>query len=553
MKKALVIVGIVIVVLLVIGAILPFLIDANQFKPTLETDLSSALGRKVAIGNIHLAIFSGGVTIDNVSIADDPGFSSSPFLQAKKLTAGVALLPLIFSKKIDVSSFTVTDPQVALLRMPSGTWNFSSLAASESKTQPKGSSPSNTANFSVQKITISNGTIRVGTTGPGGKTQTYQNVTLKVSDLSLTSQFPFQLAAKTPGNGTVDVDGKAGPINSADASLTPLDAKVDVHNLDLASTGFVDPSSGLAGLFDFSGTLNSDGQQMNSKGTAKADKIKLVPGGSPASVPVNIDYDTAYNLKSQTGSLTQGNVHVGKALAHLDGTYNTAGTETSIQMKLNGQGMPVTDLQGVLPAVGITLPSGSSLQGGTLDANLALSGPVDKLTITGPINLSNGKLAGFDLKSKLGALSSFTGLGGSGGGSGSNTDIQTFSANMRVDPQGTHADNVNLIAPAIGTITGTANINATGQLNCKLIAKLTASSGAAGSVASAIASFTGGGNARSLSIPFTVTGTTSKPIFLPDVGGAVNNLVKGSASGAGSAASSASGILGGFLNRKKSH
>ncbi|MGH9770682.1 MAG: AsmA family protein, partial [Candidatus Acidiferrales bacterium] len=508
MKKALVIGGIVIVVLLVIGAILPFLIDANQFKPTLETDLSSALGRKVAIGNIHLAIFSGGVTIDNVSIADDPGFSSSPFLQAKKLTAGVALLTLIFSKKINVSSFTVTDPQVALLRMPSGTWNFSSLAASESKTQPKGSSPSNTANFSVQKITISNGTIRVGTIGPGGKTQTYQNVTLKVSDLSLTSQFPFQLVAKTPGNGTVDVDGKAGPINSADASLTPLDAKVDVHNLDLASTGFVDPSSGLAGLFDFSGTLNSDGQQMNSKGTAKADKIKLVPGGSPASVPVNIDYDTAYNLKNQTGTLTQGNVHVGKALAHLNGTYNTAGTETSIQMKLNGQGMPVTDLQGMLPAVGITLPSGSSLQSGTLDTNLTLSGPVDKLTIMGPVNLSNGKLAGYDLKSELGALSSFTGLGSGGG---SETDIQTFSANLRVDPHGTHADNVNLVVPAIGTITGTANVSATGQLNCKLVAKLAASSGAAGSVTSAIASFTGGGSARSLSIPFTVTGTTSKP------------------------------------------
>ena len=30
-------------------------------------------------------------------------------------------------------------------------------------------------------------------------------------------------------------------------------------NLDLAATGFVEPSSGIAGLVDFSGTLNSDG------------------------------------------------------------------------------------------------------------------------------------------------------------------------------------------------------------------------------------------------------------------------------------------------------
>jgi AsmA protein len=544
MKKVLIIAGIVIVVLLVVVAALPFLIDANQFKPALESNLSSALGRKVSIGNIHLAIFSGGVTVDDVSIADDPAFSRSPFLQARQLTAGVALIPLIFSKKLEVGSFTVTDPQVNLLRSPSGAWNFSSLAAGESKA-PKSSDPPGASNISVQKVTISNGTVRVGTIGPGGKTQTYQNVALDASDLSYTSQFPFQLTAKTPGNGTVKIDGKAGPINANDASLTPLNATIGVQNLDLASTGFVAPSAGLAGLLDFSGTLASDGQQMNSKGTVKADKIKLATNASPSQVPVNIDYDTSYDLKRQTGVLKQGNVHVGKALARLSGTYDTAGTTTSVQMKLNGQAMPATDLQGVLPAVGITLPSGASLQSGTLDASLALSGPVDKLTITGPVNLSNGKLAGFNLKSKLGALSSFTGLGGGGG---SDTDIQTFSAGLRVDSQGTHADNVNLVAPAIGTITGTANISAAGQLDCKLVAKLAASSGAAGAVASAIASFTGGGKSQSLSIPFTVTGTTSKPVFLPNVGGAVNNMVKGSSGGA---AGAASGILGGIFGGKK--
>jgi AsmA protein len=68
----------VIAVLLLLVAALPFFIDANQFKPTLETDLSKALGRQVAIGNIQLAIFSGGVTIDNVSISDDPASAPRP-------------------------------------------------------------------------------------------------------------------------------------------------------------------------------------------------------------------------------------------------------------------------------------------------------------------------------------------------------------------------------------------------------------------------------------------------------------------------------------------
>jgi AsmA protein len=221
-------------------------------------------------------------------------------LRAKQLTAGDALMPLVFSKKLEVSSFTVTSPQVSILRSPSGKWNFSTLGSGGSKAQTQGDS---TADFSVQKLNISNGILTVGAAGPGGKTQTYQSMEFQASDLSYTSQFPFQFSAKTPGSGSVKIDGKLGPIDPSDASLTPLDAKIAVQNLDLASTGFIAPTSGLGGLLDFNGAVSSDGHQMNSKGTIKADKIKLVAQGSPARVPVNIDYDTNYDLKRGTGIL----------------------------------------------------------------------------------------------------------------------------------------------------------------------------------------------------------------------------------------------------------
>jgi len=325
MKKLLTILGIIIVVLILIVIAVPFVIDVNRFKPTLETDLTGALGRKVEIGNIGLSIFSGGVTVDNLVIADDPAFSNTPFLQAKRLTAGVALIPLIFSKKLEVRSFTVTDPQVSLLRSPSGKWNFSSLGQSGASSSAPSSSSSSAAALSVAELKIVNGTMMVGTTGARGKTQTYQDVNLEASDVSYTSQFPFKFSAKTPGNGSVKVEGKAGPVDPSDASLTPLSATIDVEHLDIASTGFVDSSSGLAGLIDFTGALASDGHEMTSKGTVKADKIKAVAGGSPSKVPVNVDYETAYDLKKQTGSLKQGDVHIGKALAHLTGTYDTTG------------------------------------------------------------------------------------------------------------------------------------------------------------------------------------------------------------------------------------
>jgi AsmA protein len=454
----------------------------------------------------------------------------------------VALLPLIFSKRLEVESFTITEPQVTLLRASGAKWNFSDLGASAAKSNAAKSSGANETNFSVEKVTISNGTIVVGDMAAPGKAKRYENVDFEASDLSLTTQFPFELTAKTPGGGSMKISGKAGPIDASDAALSPLDATIGVENVDLASTGFIDPASGLGGIVDFNGQLNSDGKEMTSKGTLKASKIKLAAHAAPATVPVNVDYTTNYDLKRETGALSEGNVHIGKALESLTGTYDLAGATATVQLKLEGKGMPVSELEGVLPAFGVLLPSGASLQSGTLDTTLAISGPVDKSVIAGPVNLSNAKLAGFDLKSKLGALGQFAGIGG---GSGSDTEIQTLSGNLRVDAEGAHVQNLVIVVPSIGTITGDANADPAGKLNCKMSAKLGSASSASGAMTSAISSFAGG-SSKGGGIPFTITGTTSAPIFLPDFGG----MAKGVA-GTPNAANAASGILGGLLKKKK--
>src|ERR1700751_4480037 len=136
-KKMLTIVGVIVAVLLIAILILPSLIDANHYKPEIQAKLGTALGRNVQIGNIKLSIFSGGVVVDDVAISDDPAFSNSQFLAAKELTVGVHLIPLIFSKQLEVESITVKDPQVTLLRNSAGVWNYSSMGgAFKSGTKP---------------------------------------------------------------------------------------------------------------------------------------------------------------------------------------------------------------------------------------------------------------------------------------------------------------------------------------------------------------------------------------------------------------------------------
>ena len=565
-RKPLLIIGGIIVALFLIILALPLFINVNQFKPTLETKLGVALGRKVGIGDIGLSIITGSVTVKDVSVADDPAYSNGAFLTAKSLDVGVAMMPLIFSRQLNVSSFTIEEPEITLLRNANGTWNYSTLgAAGQSKSSAPapaaggGAAPTATApGFSVDKLKIANGKMIVGAVGAKSKPSVYSNVNLEASDLSYTTQFPFKLTATGPSGSDLKVEGKAGPINATDTSATPLNATVSVGHMDLAKTGFIDPSSGIAGIVDFNGDLNSDGKTMSSKGSIKTNKIKVMPAGAPSSVPLNVDYATDYMLKEQSGVLKQGDIHIGNALAHLTGTYSTAGDAAKVQMKLNAQGMPLGDLEGFLPAVGVVLPPGSKLQGGTLTANLALSGPVDKLVVTGPVNMQNAKLAGFSLKSKLGALSSFTGLGG-GPGSSSDTEIQTLSATVRYDPAGTKVDDLNLVVPTIGTVTGAGTMSAAGQLDFKMVAKLAGGVGAgitqvAGG-AGKLGSVMGGGKGNSGGgIPFKVEGTTADPKIIPDIGGAAGSLVKGGVAGvgdAGKAPGAAAGAIGGLFGKKK--
>jgi AsmA protein len=392
--------------------------------------------------------------------------------------------------------------------------------------------------IAIQMLEIANGRILVGTPGVRGKERVYENVNLEVSDLSLTTQFPFRVTAKTPGAGTVTLDGKAGPVNVIDAADTPFQATAVVSHLDVATTGFIDPASGLAGLIDFKGSLASEAGRLRSKGVVNATGIQLVAGGTPARVPISIDYESDYSRKARTGVVKQGDVHIGKAMAHLTGDYNAEGQAIAVRLKLTGEKMPAPDLEATLPAIGMILPSGASLTHGTLDVNLSISGPVDRLLISGPITLANATVAGFDLGGKLGALSSFSGAPKASAGAG-NTVIQTLAATLRVAPEGIRIDALNLVAPAIGALTGSGTIAPNGTLDFRMLAKLM---GAAASQLSRVTSVGQPANG----IPFRVQGTSANPVFVPDVGRAVSDLAKDPET-----AKKALSALGGLFGGKK--
>jgi AsmA protein len=568
MHRSLRVILVIVVVLIVLVLVAPFLIPVNQFRPTIEEKASAALGRKVDVGNLSLSLFSGSLAADNLAIADDPKFSSAPFLTAKSIKVGVELIPLILHKDLNITKIVIDSPQVTLLRNPGGQWNYSSFGASAAKSQGKQPTPapqqekpsgSSGGEFAVEKLELRNGQVAVGSTN-SQKRNTYDKVDLTASNVSLTTKFPVTLTANLPGGGNLKLDGTAGPLDQENTALTPLNAKLTVNGLNLASTGFLDPSAGLGGILDLDATIASQNGEAVVSGNAKLSKALLIAGGSPATEPVVVDFNTKYDLRKNRGVLEPSTLKIGSAAAHLSGTYEVPADSEAVvaHIKVEGQNLPAKDLETFLPALGIHMPSGASLQSGMLNANLELSGPTNKLVTTGNVGLFNAKLVGFDLGSKLSAVSKLVGVN-----TGKDLDIEKMTSDLRMAPTGLEAKNFQAVVPSLGTLVGNGTIDAKNELDFKmaatlkngvagavgavgsagsaatgaassavggLLGKVTGGAGAAGGAASAAGGLLGncknasGGSGPTL--PFQIKGTTKDPHFIPDVGGVAAGMLK---------------------------
>ena len=504
----------VVVLLLLAALLVPLFINANTFRSTLETQLSSALGRKVTLGNLSFSVFSGSLVADNISIADDPAFSAKPFLQAQSLHIGVEVMPLLLHRQLLVTSFVADSPSINLVHNTQGVWNFSNLGSTAASRTQNPEKETALPNFTVGEMKVVNGTAMVSDMPSTGPPFTYSNLNLSVQQFSFAKAFPFVLTASLPGGGSLDVRGNAGPVNQQDASETPLGANISLKHFDPVAAGVVEKSQGFSMLADIAAQVTSNGQTLDSKGTMRAANFQLVANGSPTSSPVDIAYTIAQNLTARNGQITDLAIQTGGVAVHVTGTYAIKGAQTIVALHLAAPNLPINQVEALLPAAGVRLPSGSRLEGGTLSANLSINGPTTSPAITGPVEVDNTRLAGFDLSSKIGGLKP---VSGSQGG----TQIQKVSANVTSSALGSRIENLYASIPVLGTATGAGTVAPGGALNFELVAKLNTTSGVGGQALSGLN--VGGGvlgqavsSAAANGIPVHITGTSSNPVIQAD-------------------------------------
>jgi AsmA protein len=538
MRRTARVIGIFLALLLLVVFSLPFLISADRFKPALESRLSAALGRRVTIGSLRLSILAGGVTADSLTIADDEAFSRTPFLQARSLKVAVELWPLIASRKLNVTGLIIDQPQVALLQSPEGRWNYSSLGGTSGPPASSAQEPSakDSLDLSARLVRIAGGRFSVGRTSRRQKPLVLESVNLEVREFAPSVEFPFSFNAKFVGGGDIKLEGKAGPIDGTDASLTPLSVTLDIAQLNLSSA-LAGTAPDFAGIASLQASGTSSGGRLAVKGKLRAEGLKLAKSATPARPVVEFDFNTEHDLRKHAGALQRGDIHIGAASARLTGTYAERGESMLLNMKFAGTKMPVPELAELLPPLGIALPNGSKLEGGTATVAFAVEGPADGLMAGGSISVDKTRLANFDLGTKMAVIETLAGIKG-----GPNTDIEVLSAKLKYAPQGTTVENVNFIAQGIGELNGAGTISPSNALDFVMSTTIQTTRSAALS---------------KTAVPFFVQGTAMEPVFKPDLRGLAKaqakTLLQSEAQKRlkGSVGEAAGGILDSLLGGKK--
>jgi AsmA protein len=521
--KKLVKIGLAAVIALPIlaAAAIRLFVDANTFRPTIESQLSAALSRKVTLGALSLSVMTGSLVANELAIAEDPKFGQAPFFTAKQLRIGVQMKPLIFNRQLIVRSVEVDAPQIHLIRSEDGAWNFATLSHGAVATNTR---VDTLPDLSVGIITIQDASAKIEQLPLRRNPQIYNHLEVKLEHVSLAEAFPFKVSASLPGDGNVAVSGTVGPINRQNAAATTFDAHVTIEHLDPVVAGYIDPNAGISMVGGLDVHIVSDGMKVTSNGSVHAEHLILLKGGAAAPYPLDMHYQVVHSLLEDRGQVSDLALQTGAVAIHIKGTYQHAASVPVFDLKLRAQSVPIDGLQALMPAVGVKLPNDAVLKGGTLSANFGIKGSAEDNIIFGSYEIENTELVGYDLGSKIVGIAALGGIK-----TGDTTAIEISRADMRITKSGSESTNIYSVIPALGESTGSGTVSPSGALNFHLISKVTSAKGlnrvGVNILTKLNSTSVAAKPSTAVGIPINITGTAENPVITADVKG----LVKGNA------------------------
>ena len=191
-----------------------FFFNLNDFKKPIEAQVYQMTGRDLhIIGNIDWSIYpSIGLDINNVTFSNPKNLTPDNFVDIKKLSLQVALMPLL-SKDLQVAGINVDGVTINWVNGNKGENSLSSMGKSPSDSQPttqKSDNAPETASkepinnninkLNIDIVTLSNITFNLYENKTLTNSLTLDSLTLKQFILGQNSPFAFQINTMANGN-----------------------------------------------------------------------------------------------------------------------------------------------------------------------------------------------------------------------------------------------------------------------------------------------------------------------------------------------------------------
>jgi AsmA protein len=230
--------------LLILAAliIIPFFIDLNNYKGTIEKKVSETVNRPFKInGPIKLSLFPVAVVaFTDLHLGNPVGYEEKDFLSIKGFDLRIKLLPLL-KKEVQVKRFAIVEPQITLVKSKNGQVNWEGLGkgtetkdaapATPVKDAPKNGSPSSLPikSLSVEEFSVKNAAL-LWVDHQQGTRKEIKELNLNCKEISLERPIRLTFSAlidKLP----LSIQGSIGPLGKEPGKGTiPLDMIIKLFN-----------------------------------------------------------------------------------------------------------------------------------------------------------------------------------------------------------------------------------------------------------------------------------------------------------------------------------
>ena len=417
-KLAIVAVAVVVIVVLLVLA-LPHLIDVNQYRGQIQSQLQQRLNRPVQLGAMSLGVFPLRVEVKDVVIGDDPSFASKvPFAQVGQLDVSIALLPLL-AKNIQVDSLELKQAKIEIIRNAQGVWNFSTAGSNAAppaqqapsaqappsqpqqpeKQQPAQAAPSTSGGFTLAELKVTDSQIAITDLQKHQARAVYDHIDITLKDYAAGKPFTIDAKARLPGSGsqTLQLVGEGGPMNNADLASTPFKGKVKLNEVSLSSAQKFLNAAALEGtdaVISGSTDLSNAGGKMGANGSLKLENAVI--RGVQVGYTISAEFDLTDDFNNDVLQIKQGSLKLGSTPLSINGTINTRSTPSVVDVNFSASDASIQEVARLAAAFGVAFSPNTKIAG-QLTANVHAQGPADHPTLNGNINGKNLEVTGSDI------------------------------------------------------------------------------------------------------------------------------------------------------------